>query len=108
MAYCHEHAIPHSRFLGGPDEWTDTDRAKVLAFSLERAGRCSSCGTAGWEWEQDEHAYTVTEDMCRGCYLRAVAAEQRRASTSNTPGVTLVLTPRARHAEPAPGRGRRR
>jgi hypothetical protein len=51
MSYCYENGIPHSEFL----DWTPEDRAKTLAFMMEKALRCDLCGTAEWEWDADRH-----------------------------------------------------
>lgn len=75
MAYCYEHAIPHSRFLGGADVWLDTDRLKTMAFALEKAERCPACGTAPWEWEENRGAYVAVKERCQGCMRREAAME---------------------------------
>jgi hypothetical protein len=72
MAYCEDKAVPHSVFLGrevslGEPYWLDEDRAKVLAYRLEKAQKCHRCGTASWEWAADPHAYEPMIEACIGC-----------------------------------------
>ena len=86
LSYCYENALPHSEFLS----WSAEDRSKTLAFALEKSLRCVSCGTAGWEWEQDKGAYEPVNVMCWGCYHRD---GHRRDSTGDTSGVTVTLVP---------------
>lgn len=50
------------------------DRAKVSAVTLERADRCSSCGTSGWEWEEDPYAYHPIFVTCPGCQRKEILA----------------------------------
>lgn len=85
MSYCHEHGIPHSEFLS----WSPEDRAKTLAFMMEKAARCDLCGTAEWEWEADRRAYEPVEKFCMGCYLKHIADE----GSGNMPGTTIVMEP---------------
>jgi hypothetical protein len=66
LQYCVEHAIPHSEFL----EWSDEDRAKVLAWTMEEPLRCQMCGTAEYEWEDNKFAYEPHAHVCRGCELK--------------------------------------
>lgn len=84
MSYCHDKGIPHSEFLS----WTPEDRAKTLAYTIESTERCSLCGTAPWEWEEDPYAYETQEKFCKGCYNRHVMS----ASNENRlPGTTVEL-----------------
>lgn len=85
MSYCYEQGIPHSEFL----DWLPEDRAKALAFMMEKAARCDMCGTAEWEWEADRFAYTPVEKQCKGCYLKHMAAEEG----AQMPGTTIVMMP---------------
>lgn len=86
MSYCHEHAIPHSEFL----QWDTEDRAKVLAYVLEQNARCSMCGTAPWEWEENKFAYTAVEDFCKGCYQKSIFNDTQGHSL---PGTNVKLVP---------------
>ena len=86
MSYCYEQGIPHSEFL----EWDPEDRAKVLAFTMEKAVRCQLCGTAGWEWEENRYAYTAVEDFCQGCYQKSVYQDTQ---TKSLPGTSVKLLP---------------
>lgn len=70
-------------------EWSKEDRSKVIAYRLEEAVKCSLCGTAPYEWEEDRFAYEPVQQMCRGCYLKDIASETEQ----NLPGVTVVLLP---------------
>jgi hypothetical protein len=85
MSYCYEQGIPHSEFL----DWTPEDRAKVLAFMLEKASRCDMCGTAEWEWDADRRAYEPVEKFCMGCYLKHMANE----GGGSMPGTNVVMEP---------------
>jgi len=70
-------------------EWETIDRSKVLAHLMEEASKCSMCGTAEWEWDENKFAYEPVQTMCRGCYLKDIASETEQ----NLPGVTVVLLP---------------
>lgn len=97
MSYCAEHGIPHSHFLGGDNEWLDSDRAKVLAYVIERGERCPNCGTAPWEWEADGQAYVATTEICQGCMRREALAEN--TAGDKKPGTRTVLLPAQRARE---------
>jgi hypothetical protein len=85
LSFCTEHGIPHSEFL----DWEPDDRAKALAFVIEKSARCDMCGTAQWEWDKDPFAYEPVEKMCKGCYLKHMAQEGSGAM----PGTTVSLEP---------------
>lgn len=81
VAYCEDKGIPHSVFLGrvvGPDDpyWLPEDRAKIIAWRLEKAEKCTRCGTADWEWDADPDAYTPVAQRCMGCHKINVASEE--------------------------------
>lgn len=86
LSYCYEKGIPHSEFLS----WKPEDRAKTLAFGIESTQRCSSCGTAPWEWEQNRFAYTPVEEFCQGCYQKSVYTD---TETRSMPGSSVKLVP---------------
>lgn len=86
MSFCNEKGIPHSVFL----EWKPEDRAKALAFIMESSLRCSQCGTAPWEWEQNRFAYAAVEEFCQGCYQKSVFNDQEAKSL---PGTNVKLVP---------------
>src|SRR4051812_40774097 len=86
MGYCHDKGIPHSVFL----EWEPEDRAKVVAYSLEEASRCSLCGTARWEWDENRYAYTAVDEFCQGCYQKSAFSDQESKSL---PGTNVKLVP---------------
>ena len=92
MSYCHDKGIPHSQFLS----WLPEDRAKTLAYSLESAERCSLCGTAQWEWDEDPFAYEPSEKFCKGCYLRAAGQEDTKHSLPGTSVELSKVTPMMR------------
>lgn len=83
MRFCNANGIPHSEFL----DWDAVDRSKAVAYLMEEAERCSMCGTADWEWDEDAKAYTPIEHFCRGCYLEKVYGEGREMK----PGTTIRL-----------------
>lgn len=89
LQFCNEHGIPHSEFLG----WEPADRAKALAFVIEKGQRCTMCGTAQWEWDENRFAYEPVEKRCPGCYVKDVMAE----GTSRNPGITVELLPTVGH-----------
>jgi len=83
LTYCNEHGVPHSSFL----EWEPADRAKALAFMMEKGLKCDLCGTAQWEWEENQRAYEPQEAFCMGCYLKEMAQE----GSKTPPGTTMTL-----------------
>jgi len=85
MAYCYDHGISHSEFL----EWEPEDRAKTLAFMMEKSTRCDMCGTAEWEWDANRRAYEPVEKFCMGCYLKHMADE----GGNSLPGTSIVMEP---------------
>jgi hypothetical protein len=89
LQFCDDNGIPHSTFL----EWEDTDRAKALAFILEKGSKCHMCGTAPWEWDEKQggskYAYEAVGVQCPGCYQKAISSDD----TSQLPGVTIELRP---------------
>lgn len=88
LAYCHERGIPHSRFL---EEWDPEDRAKVAAFSMEQAERCSMCGTSPWEWAEDPYAYEPHHQVCFGCQRKELLRDDDEKPPA---GSSVVLIPR--------------
>jgi hypothetical protein len=90
MSYCFEKGIPHSKFL----KWEGEDRAKTLAYALESSQRCSSCGTAPWEWEENKFAYTALDEFCQGCYQKSVFSDTQGSSLPGTNVRLVPTTPR--------------
>jgi hypothetical protein len=86
MSFCNEKGIPHSQFLG----WTPQDRAKALAYLLSESERCTLCGTAPWEWEENRYAYEPEEVSCKGCYVKQSYAD---SLGKTLPGTTVELAP---------------
>jgi len=60
-----------------------------VAFVIEKGMRCTMCGTASWEWEQNRYAYEPTTKVCRGCEIRESVSDQ----TPKHPGLTVELAP---------------
>lgn len=58
-----------------------------MAFIIEDSLRCQMCGTAEWEWEENQFAYEPIAHRCPGCYLKDTAQEDSK----NLPGTTVVL-----------------
>lgn len=88
MRWCSETGTPHSTLLS----WEPDDRAKLVAFLLEDSARCSMCGTAPWEWEEDPYAYEAMMITCMGCYHKEVTEE----GSEKPPGSRMTLVPRAK------------
>lgn len=91
MSVCSQFGISHSSFL----TWEPEDRAKALAFEIAKNERCTLCGTAPWEWEEDKFAYEAADHFCQGCYKKNVASEGQ----GRLPGTTVELirvTPQVR------------
>ena len=86
MAFCNDKGIPHSEFL----LWRQEDRAKALAFIMESSLRCSMCGTAPWEWEDNPYAYAAVEEFCKGCYQKSIFSD---TETKSLPGTNVRLAP---------------
>ena len=83
IKWCTDHGLPHSTLLS----WNAADRTKLLAYLMDEALRCTSCGTADWEFDEDPNAYWPDIKVCRGCALR----DQRRDDLGSVPGATIVL-----------------
>lgn len=58
---------------------------------MEKSARCTLCGTADWEWEQDRYAYEPVTKLCRGCEIKESVSQQ----TDSRPGVSVELAPAA-------------
>lgn len=89
MSWCKDAGIPHSEFL----RWDVDDRAKILAFMLEEGTKCALCGTAEWEWDEeqggDRRAYEPVERFCMGCHLKDIASDGQMTPGSS---ITLIAT----------------
>jgi|SRR5690606_11852700 len=85
MSFCTEKGIPHSEFLS----WDIADREKAMAYLLEDAVTCQLCGTAPWQWAENEHAFMAVDHWCKGCYLKKISSED----AGSLPGTTTVLVP---------------
>lgn len=89
LQYCNEHGLPHSQFL----TWHPDDRAKALAFTLEKAAHCVMCGTADWEWDPEQggkrYAYEAVHKLCQGCLRK----ESESESSDRRAGFSIELQP---------------
>ncbi|MEU1307826.1 hypothetical protein ABZ419_02865 [Streptomyces cinnamoneus] len=85
-------------FLGAGDgRWTDTDRAKALAYAAYRRSVCGGCGTRAAEWDEsaggERFAYVTTTVRCVGCEL--ISREQDQVPDGpDGYGVRIGLVPR--------------
>jgi len=86
MSFCNDKGIPHSVYM----EWEADDRAKAIAYMLESGARCSMCGTASWEWEENKFAYTAVDEFCQGCYQKSIFGDTQGSSL---PGTNVRLVP---------------
>ena len=58
---------------------------------MERAERCTMCGTAPWEWAEDPYAYEPDRETCFGCQKKDLL----RDDTEKAPaGSSVVLIPK--------------
>jgi hypothetical protein len=94
MTWCSEHGLPHSEFLS----WDVDDRAKLVAFLLEKNERCDMCGTAEWEWKENPYAYEPVDHFCQGCYRKSVFTDQEGQGLPGT-NVKLIPMTKQRQAE---------
>lgn len=90
MDYCAPAGLAHSRFLGGPDTWTDHDRELALAWTLRKQATCR-CGTRRDQWARDPQAFNAAYTDCPGC-LELHRAE-RDIPEDQRAHVTAYLTP---------------
>jgi hypothetical protein len=74
--------------------WLPEDRAKVIAYSIEQGSRCVTCGTAEWQWEEDEHAFEAVAKSCPGCQRRDWLREDN-PELGQQAGVSITLVSRA-------------
>lgn len=90
-------------------EWSEEDRSKVFAFAMEKSLVCTSCGTAGWQWDLtqggDPVAYEPVLVRCEGCAAKDVARET--LAVDKQPGTSLTLVPRATAEKMSQTRARR-
>jgi len=69
--------------------WSSEDRAKAIAFIIEKGARCTLCGTAQWEWAENRYAYEPAVRICRGCEMKESVSNE----TNRQPGLTVELAP---------------
>lgn len=87
MNYCAPLGIPLSEFLN----WHPDDQQAALAWQADRNSRCSHCGTADWEWEENRDAYVAKVKVCRGCHRRASEEKNQRKTAEEMPGLQVYL-----------------
>jgi hypothetical protein len=90
MDYCGPRGIPHSEFLS----WDVDDQSKALHWMSEEAQRCPGCGTADWEWAEDNHAYEAHTAVCLGCLEIGSAQKDSQEQAKSTPGLKTYLRKR--------------
>lgn len=68
----------------------------MVVWQQEQRLKCSDCGTAPWEWEDDPEAWHADHDTCEGCRRLQVHARNVHAGPGSHDGVKLALyrTPR--------------
>lgn len=79
--------MPHSELLA----WSEEDRSKLMAFLVEDAAKCQTCGTSPWEWEEDPFAYEAVTMRCEGCARKEFARED----SNEQAGTRIALVPKA-------------
>lgn len=75
--------IPHSVFLS----WDETDQDKAIEWSLDKASRCSGCGTRKEDWKRDPLAFIGQVEVCPGC--AALEQEHENISSAEQEGAKL-------------------
>lgn len=88
MAYCGPRGIPLSRFLG----WPVDDQQAAMAWMAEDRLRCSQCGTAEWEWDENPDAYLATAHLCKGCNRVGTQRRNVDKQAEAFPGLQIRLT----------------
>ncbi len=58
---------------------------------MERSQRCTMCGTAPYEWEEDPFAYTPVFITCMGCQKKDLLSDD---DTPRVKGTTVRLLPK--------------
>ena len=87
MAYCGPRGIPLSKFLN----WPADDQAAALSWQAEEWSRCSRCGTAEWEWEEQLDAYMAKAKVCPGCNAIGLESKAWEKSAEHMPGLQIRL-----------------
>jgi hypothetical protein len=72
------------------------DRIKLITWLMEDATRCSLCGTADWEWEENQYAYIASVNVCQGCAMKDNAREMGKDIAGST---IVLLSGEAKKAE---------
>lgn len=94
--------------MGGPDEWTELDRAKALAWQTRERQKCGTCGTVPSEWKardwnldpivdrdgdqflDTELPYVIRKDRCPCCQAIGHLSDQCK---DDGPGRTFRFVP---------------
>jgi hypothetical protein len=90
MAYCGPRGIPLSRFLS----WPVDDQQAALTWMAEDRLRCSNCGTAEWEWDEDPEAYEAQMWVCKGCNRIGTQQKNSDKQAEAFPGLKIHLVAR--------------
>lgn len=90
MAYCGPRGIPLSTFLN----WAEDDQVAAMAWMAEDNQRCSNCGTADWEWEEDPDFVKAEAYVCRGCSRVGQERKSMAEVAEHMPGMFIRLTPK--------------
>ena len=97
MDYCGPRGISRSFFLGGPHEWTESDRLWALAWQAAQRERCPHCGTYGDEWRDekgrilDEPPWVVDSITCGGCEAKGRLEKLIHKQAPDKRGVYVFL-----------------
>ena len=70
----------------------------MVAVSLERAERCTMCGTADYEWAEDPYAYEAVRVSCPGCLRRETLQEDSGSGAGKGVSVRLLSAHAAERA----------
>ena len=70
----------------------------MVAVALERADRCTMCGTAAYEWDEDPYAYEAVSFSCPGCLRRETLQEDSASGAGKGVSVRLLSSAAADRA----------
>jgi hypothetical protein len=110
LGYAVEHGVPWKEYV---KRWSLEDRSRLIAYLQDKSKRCTNCGTAPWEWLDDEgnldpEAFAVLDQVCHGCAAKdRVRLARETDKTAALQGASLVLVPK-RLAAVAKAAARRR
>ena len=96
LAYCVPRGIPHSFFLGGPNEWTAEDRGKVHSYRIRENERCLQCGQFSGDWQDPETLRPLDDPpaepifyYCEPCMVAADKKEELPEDDPRKPALSL-------------------